>query len=101
MYCPKCGNSADGMRLHVHMDATRTKMRCDTCGWASDYVESLVRHSPAYRLARLKAQGAEPGWYGPDGQMASPFGRLAVIWRGGVFRFNEARVCGFVEVPNE
>lgn len=99
MNCPKCGvclgvsSTPDGSPRYL----------CVKCGWESQSVNDLVKASPAYRLADLKAQGAEPGWYGPDGQKCGDgYQRPDMVWwRHTLFTQQEARLCGFVEVPHD
>jgi hypothetical protein len=99
MNCPKCErclgvlNTPDGSPKYI----------CIGCEWESESVNALVLASPAYRLAKLKAAGAKPGWYGPDGERAGfgPLdkgGREFVEWGDQYFTPGEARLCGFVEV---
>ena len=101
MNCPKCdvtlgvNSTPDGSPQYV----------CVKCGWVSESVDTMVAASPAYRLARLKASGAAPGWYGPDGAKCDLWNdpisdKLLISWRCGNFSEDEARMCGFVEVPH-
>jgi predicted RNA-binding Zn-ribbon protein involved in translation (DUF1610 family) len=112
MKCPRCGNGLGG-------DWTEDKSSrylCSGCGWASPSVNQMVLASPAYRLAKLQAEGAAPGWYGPDGRKLTPkaddFGNIGLcvdgcgLWAADIESDEEneaallgfARRCGFVEV---
>lgn len=101
MNCPKCPNAL-GLDLHIET----LGMVCPYCGWRSDTLEALVAASPAYRLAKLKADGAEPGWYGPDGERWEFCVDAASLNREGHGFCTDspekmvafARLCGFVEV---
>lgn len=101
MNCPNCETS---LGISSTLDQS-TKRQCCRCQWESPSVDELLARSPEYRLARLQAAGAEPGWYGPDGKRC----RLEydsrrrcywMTWRQTVVLSEaEARMCGFVEVP--
>lgn len=110
MNCPKC--SADTL-FYAAMSHVVTREACSDCGWESEPISDLVEHSPAYRLAQLQAQGAAPGWYGPDGKRAkvmsphpSGWGHRIEVMGCAVYgeaweqTVEMARLCGFVEVPH-
>lgn len=100
MNCPKCPNQE---LIIIGADWANSRPYCKACGWMphKPFVE-LVKLDVDYRLAKLKAEGAAPGWYGPDGERCWTVGdgdRLYVIWHQAVsLRPDEARLCGFVEV---
>ena len=105
MNCPKCGEVSRTTAAYHHQPLT-VRVMCDCCGWESPDLEALTVASPAYRLAKLKASGAAPGWYGPDGAKCDLWNdpisnKLLISWRCGNFSEDEARLCGFVEVPHE
>jgi len=74
--------------------------KCPNCGWESEEIWDLIERSPSCNSAKLKASGAEPGWYGPDGQKCGDgYQRPDMVWwRHTLFTQQEARLCGFVEV---
>jgi hypothetical protein len=102
MNCPKCN-----VCLAVATTPDRSfQYVCVRCEWESESVNALVLASPAYRLAQLKAQGAEPGWYGPDGRRCLEYHEDSmysghIVWAGDCVQKEHARLCGFVEVPHE
>lgn len=105
MNCPKCNATIHTVHYHGQPEAVR--IGCNGgCGWQSDTLEDLALVSPSYRLAELEAQGAEPGWYGPDFEACKSIrlesGELAgVVWHDAFLDIEKARICGFVEVPHE
>ena len=104
MNCPKCDNHDLVVIGASWMDY---RPYCKQCGWMPNLAfGDLVKLDVGYILAKLKADGAEPGWYGPDGEKAGlrPIdegGKLFVDWGNQYFTPDEARLCGFVEVPND
>jgi hypothetical protein len=100
MNCPKC-DVILGVSTTLYASV---QLVCVKCGWMSESFTALVTASPAYRLAKLKASGAKPGWYGPDGERCEycrgtpPVSSLEWLrWRGHAITLDEARLCGFVE----
>jgi hypothetical protein len=89
MNCPKCGE--DGL-AHTFSGENDAWLECLDCGWTSPTLEALVLASPAYRKAKLRAEGAKPGWYGPDSKK---------LELGPIGDPKYARLCGFVEVTHE
>lgn len=106
MNCPKCGECTLYLPCKVALVLPEERYRCEICDWESEPIGDLVLASPAYRLAALKAQGAEPGWYGPDCTLGKTIRLLSgavagVVWRDTFLHIAEARLCGFVEVPHD
>jgi len=113
MNCPKCGEHTLYLPCQGALVSPEERYRCEICDWESEPVGEMVKSSPAYRLAKLKAEGAAPGWYGPDGEKAivmspHPSGwghRIQIhgcaVW-GETLESTEAmaRLCGLVEVTN-
>jgi Zn ribbon nucleic-acid-binding protein len=101
MNCPKCKEA-----LHITVWPAlyeSDRYRCDDCGWQSETLATMVLASPSYRLAQLQAQGAKPGWYGPDGKKCQEehdedWNVIWLFWRDSRIGIDEARMCGFVEV---
>lgn len=103
MNCPNCG-AEDWMQQFVARDM---HLECMSCGWKTPGMTEMAETSPEYRLAKLKAAKAEPGWYGPDGRKWQVTIGLrtgeAYLVRGPDESedIEYARLCGFVEVRYE
>jgi hypothetical protein len=101
--CPRCESKLYMIGLVEKTRPSGPWYQCDECDWESEPVRELVLASPAYRLAQLLAQGAKPGWYGPDGE---PWYCVNGMCSGQEFLMKgqeciskgHARLCGFVEV---
>jgi hypothetical protein len=80
---------------------------CKQCGWMPNLAfGDLVKLDVGYILAKLKADGAEPGWYGPDGKRWEKVwglcaGEACLVLGATSITLQFARLCGFVEVPND
>jgi hypothetical protein len=94
--CPKCPNQE---LIIIGADWANSRPYCKACGWMphKPFVE-LVKLDVGYRLAKLKAEGAAPGWYGPDGERCGLMLDGCLEWLTMLFTQEEARLCGFVEV---
>jgi hypothetical protein len=110
MNCPRCDKPVK-QTAAWHGQPLSVFAFCE-CGWESPMLDGVVVADGAHRLAKLKAAGAKPGWYGPDGEKASWYWEegeddsCAMVWHGLTIggAKNEvlatARLCGFVEVTN-
>ena len=106
MNCPKCNGE---LYLLARVQGPPMAVECGMCGWHLLDLPGIITASPAYRVAKLKAHGAEPGWYGPDGErLEFCVDSASMIGEGRCFCADSpeklqqlARLCGFVEVTHE
>ncbi len=105
MRCPKCNGNTRILNQSTGLDLMR--LECVMCGWTSETIEALLQAAKTPQqilLEKLKAEGAAPGWYGPDGERCGiefdEEGNLAlvVIARAWGLPPDLAILCGCVEV---
>ena len=110
MRCPKCNGNTRILNQSTGLDLMR--LECVMCGWTSETIEALLQAAKTPQqilLEKLKAEGAAPGWYGPDGRRLEVRTYAWRCWMGNgdwlclesnteQEMFDRARLCGCVEV---